>query len=419
MKGVKKLIVIVAAFGLAIGGFFAREHLLAGEKPTTEGKASLGESNTPPPVQANTTDTPLQTAKVEVLEEDTAIRLTGSLAADERSDIAPNVGGIVDKIFVDRGSVVEKGEVLVQVDSRDAKNMLAEGEAGLEELKAALGMTDPSAPYKVDDHPAVKMAKAALDLTDINFKRFTDLHEKGAISRAAFDQSRTEHEAAVQRHQQALYQARQLYQSYHTAQAKIDMLKKNLLDTTIIAPFSGWVAEKYVSPGERVSTMPGAAGGKICTLVKLDPLRLILTVPQQSIGLIKQGQKVEFTVDSFPDRIYTGEIHYIGTSLENMSRSLTIEAIVPNPDKTLRPGFFATARVVLPEKIKKLTVSQSTIMQTGDVAKVFVVRDGKAREQIVYVGAVDKEHTHITSGLTADDVVITTPWRVRDGDVIH
>jgi RND family efflux transporter MFP subunit len=422
-----KTIIIVAVFVLAGGGFFLKDRISAADNasgtrgPGSGEKAALGfaadvKTSAEP---AATADAPFPTAKVEVIEEDSSLPLTGSLAADEKSEIAPNISGIVAKVLVDRGSVVEKGDMLVKIDPRDAQNMLAEGKAGVEELKAALGMSDTKAPYKIEDHPGVKMAKAGLDLAEANFKRYSGLHEKGAISKAAFDQAQTEYDSAKQRHQQALYQARQLYQSYQTALAKLNLLKKGVEDTTIVAPFSGWVADKYVSEGERVSTMPGTAGGKVVSLVKLDPLRLVLTVPQQSISLIKPGQEVKFNVDSFPDKTYTGEIRYVGPSLESNSRSLMVEAVVPNPDRTLRPGFFVTAKLTLPEKAKRILVPVAAVAKVGEVAKVYVVRDGKAKEQIVSLGETDHERVYVASGLTGGETVITAPWRVHDGDVVH
>jgi RND family efflux transporter MFP subunit len=159
-------------------------------------------------------------------------------------------------------------------------------------------------------------------------------------------------------------------------------LHKVLEDTTIEAPFTGWVTQRYVSKGERVSTNPMGAGANVAAMVKVDPLRLLLMVPQQDIGHIKTGGVVRFNVDSFPDRTFTGEVRYISPSVENMTRSMSVEALVPNPDHVLRPGFFVTAELVLPEKQTEYYVPESAVVREIDVAKVFAVRDGTSNSLV-------------------------------------
>jgi membrane fusion protein, multidrug efflux system len=196
-------------------------------------------------------------------------------------------------------------------------------------------------------------------------------------------------------------------------------LQKMVADTTIVAPFSGWVAEKYVSKGERATTNPMGAGAKIATLVQDDPLRLVLTVPQQQIAFVREGQTVKFSVDSYPGKTFTGEVKYIGPSVENMSRSCMVEALVPNPERVLRPGFFASAELALPEKKSGILVPASAVVKSNDVAKVYVVREGKAVEQVVSAGETENGQVFVTSGLVAGDTVVTAPERVQDGSQVN
>jgi RND family efflux transporter MFP subunit len=427
MKNTKGIVVIVAILAVGVGGILMGRSLEGNRTKGGEdspgkpaGKVSLGYSKQANPAAASVPDrskSDIPTARVESVTEETAIRLTGTLTADEKSDVASTANGIVQEVLVERGSLVEKGDVLVKVDPTDMKNMLAEGLAAVEELKAALGW-DGRSPFKVAEQPGVQMAKAALDLATTNYKRYSELFSQNAVSKAAFDQIQTEYDASQQRYQQALHQARQLYQSYHTALTRVDMLRKAVADTTIVAPFSGWVAEKFVSTGERVTTNPMGSGSKIVTLVRVDPLRLILTVPQQQVAAVREGQTVRFRVDSLPDRTFSGEVKFVGPSVESMSRSLTVEAVVANPDRVLRPGFFATAELMLAETKTELLVPASAVVKLDDVAKVYVVRDGKAVEQVVSVGDTRNDRVFVTSGLTGSDVVVTTPERIQDGERI-
>lgn len=380
-------------------------------------KPALGSTKAPEPESTAKTDT----VPVQVVTADTTLRLTGTLIADEKAEVASTANGIVQEVYVERGSLVEKGALLVKVDPIDVENALREANAGIDELKAALGWdeTRDAKGYDVENHPGVRMAKAALDLTALNNERISKLYAQGAVSKAQYDQANTEYESAKQRHQQALQQARQLYQSYKTANVKLKTLHKVLDDTTIEAPFTGWVTQRYVSKGERVSTNPMGAGANVASMVKVDPLRLLLTVPQQDIARVLPGQQVRFRVDSFPDKTFTGEVRYVSPSVENVTRSMSVEALVPNPEHLLRPGFFVTAELVLPEKRTEYYVPESAVIHENDVAKVYVVRSGVAVAQVVSVGETKEGRACVLTGLAEGDVVAATPDKIHDGDAIH
>jgi RND family efflux transporter MFP subunit len=357
------------------------------------------------------------TVPVEVVRQSGTLRLTGSLVADEKSSVASHTSGIAAEVFVDRGSIVRKGDVLVQIDPTDAKNNLAEGQSLIEEIKARLGLGDDLSKFNPEDEPEVRLAKAAVDLTALNLKRADEMNSQKVISAEAYDQTRTEHELATQRYRQALLQIKQVYQSYQTAMTKLAILEKAVADTTIRAPFDGWVAERLVSVGEQISA--GMQATKVVTLVRIDPLRLSLTVPQQDIGRIEPGQTVRFYVDSFPDRVFQGTVRFIAPIVASETRSMIVEAIVPNPKAELRPGLFATADVELKRQEQGLFVPVSAVQRAGEVAQVFVVRDGVARQQVVALGAEGKGKVLILAGLTGKETLVAHPELVRDGDAIR
>jgi RND family efflux transporter MFP subunit len=342
------------------------------------------------------------------------LRLTGSLAADERSSVASNASGIAAEVRVDRGSLVRKGEVMVQIDPTDAKNKLDEGLAVVEELKARLGLTDDMSAFNPEDEPEVRLAKASANLAASNLKRAKDLYAKNVMTAEAFDQTQTEYELAHQRYRQALFQIRQAYQVCRTAEIKLTILKKALADTTIRAPFDGWVAEKLVAVGEQISS--GMQATKVVTLVRIDPLRLSLTVPQQDIARIEPGQTVRFQVDSFPDRTFEARVRFIAPVVTNDTRSMVVEALAPNPNHVLRPGLFATAKLELPGQAMGCYVPMSAVIRDGEVGRVFVVRGGVARLKIVALGDADGSNVEIREGLTGNELLAAHPESVHDGD---
>jgi RND family efflux transporter MFP subunit len=143
-----------------------------------------------------------------------------------------------------------------------------------------------------------------------------------------------------------------------------------------------------------------------------------LTVPQQNIGCVQPGQVVRFQVDSYPDRTFTGKVRFI-TPVVNDTRSMLVEAVVPNQERLLRPGLFATAQLELPTCQPEVYVPSRAVQRTGEVARVYVVRDGAAHEQVVALGETDHEKIHIRSGLTGKEVLVARPELVHDGVAVN
>ncbi len=417
LAAVAVVVVGVGAWGVpALLGTHAAngtsEGAASAEKGQPAGKASLGFA-----AKAEGTASPVETVAAEVVQRSHTLRLTGTLVADEKSSVASNTSGIAAEVRVDRGSVVRKGDVLVQIDPTDAKNKLAEGQALIDELKARLGIEESLGKFVPEDEPEVRLAKASADLAAANLRRAKDTYAKKVISTEAFDQVQTEFELASQRYRQSVFQIRQVYQLWRTAQIKLAILEKAVADTAIRAPFDGWVAEKLVAVGEQISS--GMQATKVVTLVRIDPLRLSLTVPQQSIGSIQPGQKVRFQVNAHPDRTFEGTVRYIGPVVADDTRSMIVEAVVANPDGALCPGLFATAELQLKEKGAEVFVPLSAVQKIGEVARVYVVRNGMACEQVVALGEAEQQRVAIKSGLTGKERLVARPELIHDGDAVR
>jgi RND family efflux transporter MFP subunit len=303
---------------------------------------------------------------------------------------------------------------VVQIDPRDAQNALDEGRMVAEELRVRLGL-EGSKEFRVDEVPEVEAARLTMDLAEKNKDRAETLKKHVAIAMADVDQAQADYRAAVERYHLAKLQARQLYQSYRSAQTHLVTLQKAVDDCSICAPFDGWVAARCVSVGERVISL--FPSGKLATVLRIDPLRLRLTVPQQETARIKVGQQVTFQVDAHAGRTFIGTVRYIAPAVDAENRSLCIEAVVPNPGAVLRPGLFVSAELQLDEERTEVFVPRVAVRQRGDSAAVFVVRDHVVREQIVSLGESEGARVRVTIGLAPGDVVVTTPESVRDGDV--
>ena len=180
----------------------------AGDSDERSGKATLGFLDAAGQRRPRAPRRASRSFRVEVVPRCDVLRLTGSLIADERSSVASNTSGIAAEVRVDRGSLVRKNDVLVQIDPTDAKNKLAEGQAMLDELKARLGLDENTRDFNPEDEPEVRLAKASADLAASNLKRAKDLYAKKVISTEAFDQTQTEYELAAQRYRHGALNAK-------------------------------------------------------------------------------------------------------------------------------------------------------------------------------------------------------------------
>ena len=169
-------------------------------------------------------------------------------------------------------------------------------------------------------------AKASLDWAEAEFKRISSLLEQKVVSQSEYDQRRTQVEAARQQYQMAQNAAQQSFRSLEAARARVALARKSLADTSVRAPFSGIVAERLVSIGDYVTR-----GTQVATVVRIDPLRVELTVPEQSVSLIKVGQPVRLSVDAYPGEVFTADGPLRVAVARADQRALTVEAIAPNP----------------------------------------------------------------------------------------
>ena len=241
------------------------------------------------------------TQRIQAVVRRVAVRLTGSLQADEKSDVGSNAMGNVSATLVDRGSVVKKGDVLIEIDPRDAQYALDEGSRRRSSCASASGWTSRRSSAS-RPCPRSNRRSSPCRLAERNYRRAEALKKQNAIATSDADQMETDYRSAVHRYHLAVFVAKQLYQSYRQATTHLVALRKAVEDCTIRAPFDGLVASRDISVGERVIALfPGA---KLATVLRIDPLRLSLTVPQQEMSKIKIGQTVTFQTDAFPGETF-------------------------------------------------------------------------------------------------------------------
>lgn len=330
------------------------------------------------------------------------IRATGSLMAEEHADVAAEVGGRVVGTPVERGTPVSAGTELIRLSSTETEAQAKEAEANAGQIEARLGLK-AGVPFEVNTVPEVQNAAASLALAQNEFSRIQSLLDQRVVSQSEFDQRRTQTEAARQQLEVAKNAAAQQYQALQAARARVTLAQKALADTVVRAPFAGVVAERTVSIGDYVTK-----GMRVAVVVRVDPLRVQLTVPAQFSAVVGVGQPVSFEVDAYPGRSFEGRVRYVSPALEANQRALTVEAVVVNAKGELKPGLFATARIEQPDKTPGVLVPVAAVQTLGGTSRVFVVSGGSVEERLVTTGQTVDTMIEVTTGLKAGEQVAST-----------
>jgi len=328
------------------------------------------------------------------------IRATGTLMAEEQADVAAETAGRVVSAQVERGTQVSQGAELIRLSATETDAQLKEAEANAAQIEARLGLT--SGTFDVNAVPEVQNAKASYELAQSEFARIKSLLDQRVVSQSEYEQRRTQMEATRQQYEAAKNGASQQYQSLQAARARVALARKAFADTVVRAPFGGVVAQRLVSVGDYVTK-----GMKVAIVVRVNPLRAQLTIPEQSVSAVAIGQPVSFEVDAYPGRQFDGRVKYVAPALQADQRALTVEAMVPNPAGELKPGLFATARLEQPARTAGVLVPSAAVRTTSGTSRVFVVNGDHVEERIVTTGQPVGDLMEITKGLKAGERVAT------------
>jgi RND family efflux transporter MFP subunit len=315
---------------------------------------------------------------------------------------------------IERGSRVGDGTELIRISAAEVAAQAEEAAANVAQIEARLGIANGAA-FDVERVPEVANAKAAYQLAVTELARARQLSEQKLLSASDFDQRAAQTETAARQYDTARNGALQQYQSLVAARARATLARKAVADAVVRAPFAGVVAERLVSVGDYVTK-----GAKVATVLRVDPLRVQLTVPALFVAEVAEGRPVTLEVDAYQGERFTGLVRYVSPELNAESRALIVEAELANRDGRLKPGLFATARIEQAGSPTAIMVPTTAIRTVAGTPRVFVVAgDGEQRhaeERVVATGQVVGEKTEVTSGLEAGETVVAAGLeKVVDG----
>lgn len=421
-----------ALLGLLCAGLLTAAGCSSNNKEAEGGEAGVARAAEAQPVE-------VRTAAAETREVPAYLEATGTITADEQSDVAPEVSGQVVGTPVDVGAFVRKGDVIARLDERDARLRLQQAQAGIRQAQANLAQAQarlglaPNGRFDAASIPEVQAARATLEsaeaaarLAETNARRYANLLESGDVARSVYDQSRTQAEtataqasAARQQYEAALNQARGSNQGIQTTEAALSTARSQLAlaqkavnDSIVRAPFAGYISDRPIAVGEYVTP-----ASRIATVVRTNPVKLILQVPEAEAGRVRQGLTASANVSGYSDRQFSGRITAINPAVDPTSRVLSVEVTLDNPQNMLRPGMFATGRITQAGGVRGIFLPGAAVQtnQNLNSSSVYVIdRESGGGEQngevvrllVVQRGEEEGDFVRILSGLQGGETVV-------------
>lgn len=363
------------------------------------------------------------------------VETSGSVLAGDEVQARSEQPGTIARLHVDLGDRVTAGAVLADYDPREfqlavdqaradlnaAEQSLARAQATAVASDAALRRVRDSLPVLEAD---VARAESQLAFMRSEMERTEALHRRELIAARDVDNARNQLNiaaaqaaaaramaaqhpdqvrAAEAQHASDLAAVRAAEAQVKQREATLGLARKRLGDATVRAPLTGLVARRHVNPGEFVKD-----NTPLFTIVVADPLKYVGTVPERQAPDLKIGQPLRLTVEAFGDRVFAGVVTRVAPAVDVATRTLTIEARVPNADGALRPGFFGKGRVLVREDPAAVFVPGEAVTSIAGITKVFVVTGGKAVERLVRPGARQGTWVEIPDGVKAGETVAVT-----------
>ncbi len=341
------------------------------------------------------------------------IEISGTLDADEQVTLGAKVPGRLASISVDLASPVKRDQVVAQLEARDYELRIEQAGAALAQSRAQLGLPQdgPDEELDVEGTAIVREALATLKEAQANQVRARSLAKEGLMSGMDLDAA----EAAAVRAEAAVQSAREEVRIRQAAvrqrRSELRMARQQLADAMVRSPLDGVVQVRRASVGQYL-----AAGAPIVEVVRIDPLRLRVAIPELEAAAVRAGQVVRVKIPG-DDVSYEGTVARLAPALDPQSRTLLVESDIKNPGH-LRPGSLVSAQIAVTVRPVP-TVPATSIVRFAGLAKVITVEDGKAKEKQVTTGKTAGDRVEIVSGLAVGESVVARPGSLQQGQPVR
>ena len=300
----------------------------------------------------------------------------GALFAKESIILSNKQEGYVQQVYVDFGDKVKKGQLLAEMEQ--------------EELALEVEVQES----------ALKQAEANFIRAQAEYTRAQELAAENLIPAQRLDTNEADYKVTEAR--------------VRTAEKILALARKRLRDTRIVSPVNGFVQERFINPGEYKP-----AASSLLELVVVNPLKLRSPVPERFAAVAETGMPLRVEVEALPGQVFEGTLTRIAARVDHRTRSLLIEAEIPNPDGKLRPGYFARITGVLGEE-DALFIPRTGLARFAGVERIFIVEDRVVTSREVTSGPEDGDWIEIATGLSeGETVAVSALNRLADGMTVQ
>jgi RND family efflux transporter MFP subunit len=323
------------------------------------------------------------------IKQDLDVRLTytADLIPNQLVNIFSRVDGYIAKIYVDKGDLVKANQLLVEIDHTDYVHAVNQAKANLLSAKAKV----------VQQEAAVRNAALTLD-------RMQALIKDQFVSQQDLDTALVNRDAALALQDSLRAQVQQM--DVALAQAVT-----NLAYASIRAPFAGYIAERNLDPGAYVSGTTASTSTMsrgILSVHDVETVRTLIEVVEKDVPLVKVGQRADVRAEAYPNEVFEGTVTRIVQALNRATRTMTVEVDLPNKDHRLKGGMFARVEVLVGKHPQAIQIPLDAVSRLEESQYVYVVKDGKAHQVPVELGARAENRVEVVKGLAGDEQVIVS-----------
>ena len=330
------------------------------------------------------------------------VDVVGTLAAREEAVISAEVAGRVSRLAHDLGDRVAAGAALLELDPEKLQYRAEGQRAALDQARARYGAADDGTLPPLERVPAVVSTSAQLADAQQQLERAKNLASRNLLSRSDLETAQTRFDTARAAHDQALSSARQLRADIEAQSSSLRLAQRELRDAVIRAPFDGYVAERFVSPGQFVQPQ-----APVMRIVRLQPLKLTAEVPEKFAPWIETGRELAVKVDAFPQETFSGRIVRIAPAVNLKSRAFAIEGEIPNVDGKLKPGTFARVQITTDRVERAVTIPVAAVQSRYGTNRVFTVENGQLVGREVVLGDRLGDRVEVSKGLDAGARIVS------------
>ena len=323
------------------------------------------------------------------IKQDLDVRLTytADLIPNQLVNVFSRVDGYIAKIYVDKGDLVKASQLLVEIDHTDYIHALNQAKANLLSAKAKV----------VQQDAAVRNAALTLD-------RMQALIKDQFVSQQDLDTALVNRDAAVALQDSLRAQVQQM--TVALAQAET-----NLAYSYIRAPFAGYIAERNLDPGAYVSgttASTSTVSRGILSVHDVETVRTLIEVVEKDVPLVQIGQRADVRAEAYPNEVFEGRVTRIVQALNRATRTMTVEVDLPNKDHRLKGGMFARVEVLVGKHPQAIQIPLDAVSRLEESQYVYVVKDGKAHQVPVELGARAENRVEVVKGLAGDEQLIVS-----------